>query len=101
MRHATAGRTARRSVLALSVSPLLDRDLVTRKLIVRERDVVFVKGIFEASEGLCAMFAERGGDLLIAAPHTREAELDELLHDLVRELEAVLETVPSGAEARG
>jgi hypothetical protein len=85
----------------LSVSPLLDHDLVTRKLVVRERDVVFVKGIFEASEGLCAMFAERGGDLLIAAPHTREAELDELLYDLVSELGAVLETVPTGAEARG
>jgi hypothetical protein len=85
----------------LSVSPLLDSDLVTRKLIVRERDVVFVKGIFEASEGLCAMFAERGGDLVVAAPHTREAELDELLHDLVRELGAVLDTTASGAEAMG
>jgi hypothetical protein len=85
----------------LSVSPLLDSDLVTRRLFVRECDVVFVKGIFEASEGLCAMFAERGGDLVIAAPHTREAELDELLHDLVRDLGAVLGAAPSGVEARG
>ena len=75
--------------------------MVTRRLIVRASDVVFVKGIFEASEGLCAMFAERGGDLLIAAPHTREAELDELLHDLVRDLGAVLDSTTSGAEARG
>jgi hypothetical protein len=85
----------------LSVAPLLDDDLVTRRLIVRGCDVVFVKGIFEASEGLCAMFAERGGDLLIAAPHTREAELDELLRDLVRDLGAVLDGAPSGAEAIG
>ena len=85
----------------MSVSPLLDADLVTRRLLVRECDVVFVKGIFEASEGLCAMFAERGGDLVIAAPHTREAELDELLQDLVRDLGAVLGAAPSGVEARG
>lgn len=68
---------------------------------MRECDVVFVKGIFEASEGLCAMFAERGGDLVIAAAHTREAELDELLHDLVRDLGAVLDSTVSGAEAMG
>ena len=85
----------------MSVSPLIDSDLITRKLIVRERDVVFVKGIFEASEGLCAMFAERGGDLVIAAPHAREAELDELLQDLVRDLGAVLESRASGVEAMG
>ena len=68
---------------------------------MRESDVVFVKGIFEASEGLCAMFAERGGDLVIAAAHTREAELDELLRDLVRELGAVLDSTASGAGAMG
>lgn len=88
-------------VLPVSVPPLLDDDLITRRLTVRERDVVFVKGIFEASEGLCAMFAERGGDLLIAAPHTRAAELDELLQDLVRDLGIALDATSSGGKALG
>jgi hypothetical protein len=57
-------------------------ELVERRVTVRARDVVFVKGICEASEGLCAMFAESGGDLVLAAPRSRERELDELVRDL-------------------
>ncbi len=78
----------------MSVAPLVDSDLVVYRLLVQSADVVFVKGIFEASDGLCCMFAEKGGDLLIAAPHARDQELVELLIDLVRELGAVLETLP-------
>jgi hypothetical protein len=85
----------------MSVAPLVDADLVLYRLLVQSADVVFVKGIFEASDGLCCMFAERGGDLLIAAPHGRDAELVELLNDLVRELGAVLELVPAGDRTRG
>jgi hypothetical protein len=77
------------------VPPLLDAELYTRRIRVRERDVVFVKGIFEASEGLGAVFAapredhehpEDGGVLTIAVPHSRARELDELLADLKAEL---------------
>jgi hypothetical protein len=84
----------------MSVAPLVDDDLVLHRLLVRNADVVFVKGIFEASDGLCCMFAEKGGDLLIAAPRGRDAELEELLRDLVSELGAVLEAVP-GDKTRG
>ncbi len=73
---------------------LLDPSFVTRRLLVRNEDVVFVKGIFEASEGLCALFAERGGDLTLLAPASRASELDALLRDLMGELDGVL-----GAEA--
>jgi hypothetical protein len=79
------------SVVFVSVRPLLDADLVTRRVRVAKREVVFVKGIFEASEGLGALFAERGGDLVIAAPVSRSAELDELLADLALELGAIVE----------
>ncbi len=72
----------------MSVSPLLGRGLVARQVRVAKEDVVFVKGVFEASEGLGALFAERGGELVIAAPTSREAELDELLVDLAVELGA-------------
>ncbi len=57
---------------------------------VRNEDVVFVKGILEASEGLCALFAERGGDLTLLAPSSRAAELDAVLDDLRVELDGVL-----------
>jgi hypothetical protein len=75
----------------VAVSPLVDEDLVVRSVRVRARDVVFVKGIFEASEGLGALFAERGGDLTIAVHASRLAELDELLDDLAREIGAIVE----------
>ncbi len=69
---------------------LLDADLIARRVDVRAEDVVFVKGIFEASEGLAAMFADKGGELVIAAPIGRVAELDELLADLEAEIGAVV-----------
>jgi len=56
--------------------------LVVGRLRVAAEHVVFVKGVVEASEGLAGLFAERGGDLRIAAPLGREAELHELLRDL-------------------
>ena len=79
---------------ALPVAPLVDHDLVCRKVLVRDKDVVFVKGIFEASEGLGALFAERGGELIISAPLSRERELDEVLTDLQSELQAVVSHLP-------
>lgn len=60
--------------------------LITRRLVVRAKDVVFVKGVIEAHDGLAHVFAERGGDLTIAAAVGREAELDELVADLAREV---------------
>ena len=62
--------------------------MLVRRLRVPPADVVFVKGVVEASDGLAGVFAERGGDLLLAAPHEREGELLELLADLEAELAA-------------
>ena len=78
----------------MPVAPLIDADLVCRKVLVRNQDVVFVKGIFEASEGLGALFAERGGELIISAPLSRVRELDELLTDLQSELQALVTHLP-------
>ncbi len=74
----------------LQLAELLDDGLIVRRLSVKNEDVVYVKGIFEASEGLCAMFAERGGELTIVAPASRSLELDVLLADLVLELDGLL-----------
>ena len=67
--------------------------MIARRVIVRASDVVFLKGIVEASEGLAQVFAEHGGDLTIAAPEGRERELDELVDALCAELGAA--RVPS------
>lgn len=75
----------------MPVAPLVDSSLTSRSVRVRAKDVVFVKGLLEASEGLGALFAERGGDLVIAAHPSREFELEELLADLVREIGAIIE----------
>ncbi len=75
----------------MQLHELIDDGLVVRRLKVKNQDVVFVKGIFEASEGLCAMYAERGGDLTIVAPASRSLELDIVLRDLAHELQGVLD----------
>ncbi len=75
------GRTA--------VAPCVGDGMVVRHIVLRARDVVFFKGVVEASEGLAAVFAERGGDLTIAAPRERERELDEVIDALCAELGGV------------
>ncbi len=74
----------------VSVPPLVGEDMVVRRMLARASDVVFIKGVLEAHEGLAQVFAERGGDLTVAAPKERARELDEVLEDLARETGATL-----------
>lgn len=69
----------------------LHEGMIVRKLVVRAKDVVFVKGIVEAHDGLAHVFAESGGDLSIAAAPDRAAELDDLVRDLARELDGIVD----------
>lgn len=71
-------------------------ELVWRRLQVPVRDVGFVRGLLEASEGLACMFAERGGDVLLVAPASQRSALDELVEDLRRELGAIVTRVSAG-----
>ncbi len=71
------------------MAPCVGDGMVVRHIVLRARDVVFFKGVVEASEGLAAVFAERGGDLTIAAPRERERELDEVIDALCAELGGV------------
>jgi hypothetical protein len=75
-----------RAVARKPVAACIGEGMVVRRIVMRARDVVFFKGIVEASEGLAAVFAEQGGDLTVAAPHERAAELDAMLRDIVTEL---------------
>lgn len=72
-------------------SPMMVRDLVVRRVRVAPREVVFLKGVIEASEGVAAVFAESGGDLTIATMPSQKDELDRILQDLQAETGALLD----------
>lgn len=71
----------------MPVAPLLDDDMFARRIRVHARDVVYVRGIFEASEGIGTLFAESGGDLTLACPRSQVQEFERLIDDLSRELD--------------
>jgi hypothetical protein len=64
--------------------------MISRSLVVRAKDVAFLKGIVEAHDGLAQVFAESGGDLTIASMAGREAALDELVADLAAEFGGIV-----------
>jgi hypothetical protein len=68
-----------------AVSPCVGPGMIVRRVLLRAPDVVFFKGVLEASEGLAAVFAVSGGDLHVAAPAGREVELDRVLDELCAE----------------
>lgn len=71
--------------------PLLGAPLVVRRVRVSPTEVVYVRGIIEASEGLAIVFAEAGGELMIATLPSQLDELDDLLRDLRDEIGLLLE----------
>ena len=52
--------------------------------------VVFLKGLLEAHDGLAQLYSEGGGELCIACPHDRRAELASLLHELCTDIPGML-----------
>ncbi len=69
-----------------AVAPMVGDGMVIRRIVIRAADVVFLKGIVEAHEGIAQVFAENGGDLTLAAPADRQAELDQLEDSLLLEI---------------
>ena len=65
--------------------------LVARRVRVPAREVVFVKGVIEASEGVAVVFADHGGDLTIATLPSQKDELDRILQDLESETGALFD----------
>jgi hypothetical protein len=70
----------------LADEPLIDDSMVAHRVLVAPGEVVFIKGLLEASEGLAALFAVRGGDLVLAAPRSRAGELAEFVRFIEEEL---------------
>jgi hypothetical protein len=90
------GRPVREVTGKRPVAPRVGEGMVVRRILLRASDVVFFKGVVEASEGLAAVFAEGGGDLHIAAPADRASELDATLAEICAELGAVRLSVAVG-----
>jgi hypothetical protein len=57
--------------------------MVGFRILVPKERVVLWKGTIEAHDGIAHVFGERGGELLIAAPADREAELRQLVIELL------------------
>lgn len=72
--------------LNMTTPTLLGPGLIARNLDVAPKDVVYVKGISLASDGLCCIFSDGGGKLVLISPEDRVADLEELVRDLVNEL---------------
>jgi hypothetical protein len=64
----------------------IDPSHVTRRVVVATEEVVYVRSILEASNGVAAVYSESGGDLTLVTSHCRLAELEQLLRDLEQEL---------------
>lgn len=73
-----------------SVPPLIGEGMAVRRVLLEAREVAFFKGVVEAMDGLAQVFAERGGDLTVAAPLDREAELDAVVRELAAELGGIV-----------
>lgn len=83
----SAENERRRRPLAMPASDAASGQLSVR-VEVDPADVVFIKGLVEASEGLASVFCDRGGSLVLAAPLDRRVELATFLRDLEVDLGA-------------
>jgi len=68
------------------VSLLSKDELSVRAISVRASELVFVRHLLEASEGIGFLIAEKGGDALLVTPTSRVRELDEFISDLEHEV---------------
>jgi hypothetical protein len=70
----------------MDLSELLDSEMTVRSMTIRPRHEAFVKGVAQASDGLCCVFSAGQGNLFFVAPRDRVADLNVLIDDLEVEL---------------
>lgn len=66
--------------------PIAGPGLYTRRLRVSDRDVVLLRALIEAHDGLAAFYGDGSGVVSLSTPVARAGELDALIVDLQREL---------------
>ncbi len=81
--------TTRMSPDATPIAPL-GPGMVERRVSLPSREVVFLKGIIEAHDGLAQVYAEKGGELTICTTVEQAAELDALLRSLTKDIPSLL-----------
>lgn len=74
----------------IPVPPCVGPGMCVRRALVKPRDVVFLKGLLEAADGLAQLFAEEGGAVTIATTNSQAGDLDVLLDAVFAELGAVV-----------
>lgn len=72
------------------VPPCVGPGMCVRRALLKPRDVVYVKGLLEAADGLAQLFAEEGGAVTIATTNSQARDLDALLDALFFEVGAVI-----------
>lgn len=64
----------------------VDRDLAVRRLRMAAEDIVRLRGILVAYDGLASAHGDRTDEVVLMTPRERAAELDALLDDLALEI---------------
>jgi hypothetical protein len=65
--------------------PLHGPGLALRRLRVADADVVWLRSVLEAYEGLAGLYGDGSGVVTVATTDCQAGELDELLDELARE----------------
>jgi hypothetical protein len=66
--------------------PWAEADLEARRIILPKEQVVYVRGVLEASDGVAFLLAVKGGDVTLVGSKSRRRELQQILDDLRAEL---------------
>lgn len=85
----------------MAAPPLAGPGLTTLRLRIQDADVVLLRAIVEAYDGLAVIYGDGSGVICLSAPCSRAAELDQLVDDLRQEIPLTLlqhpATVADGA----
>ncbi len=61
-------------------------DLEVRPISVRAHELVFVRHVLEASEGIGFLIAKQGGEAILVGPKSQAAALDAFVEDMKAEV---------------
>ena len=75
----------------MSAEPLDGEGLISRKLRLKDADVVWLRGVLDAYEGLAGLYGDGSGVIVLSTPVSRAQELDSFLEDIRGEIEFQLE----------
>jgi hypothetical protein len=70
----------------MEIEELIGPGMSVLSMTVQREHEAFVKGVAQASDGLCCVFSMGAGRLLFVAAKDRAADLSVLVDDLEREL---------------